>query len=126
MYSKIIVPLDGSDLAEQALPYAELVARTLSVPVELVQAYDTLPSNVLGSRSGRVADQLHQTARDRAEASLEPTRQRLEAAGLAVNIATQRGQAAESSCPRPAQTRAPWWSCAPTGAAASPGGSWAA
>lgn len=95
MYSKIIVPLDGSDLADQALPYAELVAQTLSVPLELVQAYDTLPSNVLGSRSARVADHLQETARDRAQASLEPTRQRLEAAGLVVNVATQRGQAAD-------------------------------
>ena len=95
MYSKIIVPLDGSDLAEQALPYAELVAQTLSAPIELVQAYDTLPSNVLGSRSPRVADQLQQTAQGRAEAALEPARQRLEAAGFAVNIATQRGQAAD-------------------------------
>lgn len=36
MYSKIIVPLDGSDLAEQSLPYAELVGTTLSAPIELV------------------------------------------------------------------------------------------
>ena len=95
MYSKIIVPLDGSDLADQALPYAVLVAGTLSAPVELVQAYDVLPSRVLGARSPRIADQLQMGARERAEASLEPTRQRLEAAGLAVNIATQRGPAAD-------------------------------
>ncbi len=95
MYSKVIVPLDGSDLAEQALPYAELVAGSLSVPLELVQAYDVLPSNVLGSRSPRIADQLQMGARERAEASLAPARQRLEAAGFAVNIATQRGQPAD-------------------------------
>ena len=95
MYSKIIVPLDGSDLAEQALPYAELVAATLSAPIELVQAYDVLPGNILGSRSPRIADQLQMGARERAEASLEPTRQRLEADGFAVNIATQRGPAAD-------------------------------
>ncbi len=95
MYSKIIVPLDGSDLAEQALPYAELVAQTLSVPIELVQAYDILPGSVLGSRSARVADQLQMSARERTEASMEPAKQRLEAAGFAVNIATQRGQAAD-------------------------------
>ena len=77
MYSKIIVPLDGSDLAEQALPYAELVAATLSAPIELVQAYDILPGSVLGSRSPRVADQLQMGARERAEASLSPIRQRL-------------------------------------------------
>ena len=95
MYSKIIVPLDGSDLAEQALPYAELVAATLSAPIELVQAYDILPGSVLGSRSARIADQLQMGARERAEASLSSVRQRLEDAGFAVNIATQRGPAAD-------------------------------
>ena len=43
MYSKVIVPLDGSELSDQALPYAQLIARSLDVAIELVQAYDILP-----------------------------------------------------------------------------------
>lgn len=40
MYTRMLIPLDGSNLAEQALPYARFLARALSLPVELVQAAD--------------------------------------------------------------------------------------
>ncbi len=95
MYSKVIVPLDGSDLAEQALPYAELVAKSLSVPVELVQAYDILPVNVLSTRRAEVVAQLQTGAQARAEASLAPIRQRLADAGVEYNLAINRGPAAD-------------------------------
>ena len=39
--STIVVPLDGSDLAETALPYAEELARELSLTVMLVRVIDT-------------------------------------------------------------------------------------
>ena len=35
MYSKIIIPLDGSKTAENALPYARYLARCFGIPVEL-------------------------------------------------------------------------------------------
>jgi nucleotide-binding universal stress UspA family protein len=40
MYSKIVVPLDGSRIAENALPYARALARGLKVPVDLLCAID--------------------------------------------------------------------------------------
>jgi nucleotide-binding universal stress UspA family protein len=40
MYEKILLPLDGSPLAESALPYARFLATALQVPVELLQAID--------------------------------------------------------------------------------------
>lgn len=40
MYTRMLIPLDGSKLAEQALPYARFLARTLSIPVELLQVAD--------------------------------------------------------------------------------------
>lgn len=39
MYSKIIVPLDGSKLAEQILPYARLFAESFSAPLELLRVH---------------------------------------------------------------------------------------
>ena len=95
MYSKVIVPLDGSDLAEQALPYAELVAKSLSVPVELVQAYDILPPRILGVQGSQVIAQLDGGARQRAETSMEPAQRRLQSSGLTVNLAALRGPAAD-------------------------------
>lgn len=40
MYAKIIVPLDGSDLAEGVLPYVRSLARGLELPVTLLQVID--------------------------------------------------------------------------------------
>ena len=40
MYSKILVPLDGSQLAEQILPYARLIAAAYEIPVELLWVND--------------------------------------------------------------------------------------
>lgn len=40
MYTKILVPLDGSPTAEQVLPYARAIAKALSVPVELFRAVE--------------------------------------------------------------------------------------
>ena len=62
MYSKVIVPLDGSELSSQALPYAQLVARSLSAPIELVQAYDILPPGMLGTQSQSIIDQITDSA----------------------------------------------------------------
>jgi nucleotide-binding universal stress UspA family protein len=46
MYKKILVPLDGSKLAEQILPYARLFAEAYNIPVELLKVNDpdTLPA----------------------------------------------------------------------------------
>ena len=40
MYTKLLVPLDGSRLAEQILPYARLFAEAYGIPVELVRVED--------------------------------------------------------------------------------------
>jgi nucleotide-binding universal stress UspA family protein len=40
MYTKILVPLDRSNLAEQILPYAGLIAEKFHVPVELLRVND--------------------------------------------------------------------------------------
>jgi nucleotide-binding universal stress UspA family protein len=40
MYARIVVPLDGSALAEQALPNAEALARDGGVPIRLIRVVD--------------------------------------------------------------------------------------
>src|SRR5437763_3510412 len=37
MYSRMLIPVDGSDTAERVLPYARLLARTLKIAVELLE-----------------------------------------------------------------------------------------
>lgn len=96
MYSKIIVPLDGSELSEQALPYAQLVARSLSAPIELVQAFDVLPSRVLGAQANlEVSGRLERSALRRAQDYLSPVAEKLTAAGHSVSFTALRGAPAE-------------------------------
>ena len=96
MYSKVIVPLDGSDLSEQSLPYAELIAKSLGVPIELVQAYDILPASLLGGQNRQgVVSALEEGSRARALVSMESQRRRLEDDGISVNLVAQRGPAAD-------------------------------
>lgn len=40
MYSKILVPLDGSKTAEAVLPFARCLARSLQIPIELLAIVD--------------------------------------------------------------------------------------
>jgi nucleotide-binding universal stress UspA family protein len=40
MYTKILVPLDGSSLAEQILPYARVFAEAYGIPMELLRVSD--------------------------------------------------------------------------------------
>jgi len=40
MYTRILIPLDGSQVAEQVLPYARLMAGALKIPVELLGVID--------------------------------------------------------------------------------------
>ena len=42
MYKRILVPLDGSNLAEQVLPYIRVMAKTCQVPIILLKAFDLI------------------------------------------------------------------------------------
>ena len=41
MFTRVLVPLDRSDNAERALPYARALARTLEIPVTLITVVET-------------------------------------------------------------------------------------
>lgn len=40
MYSKILIPLDGSTVAERVLPFAQILSGALRVPIELLEVLD--------------------------------------------------------------------------------------
>jgi nucleotide-binding universal stress UspA family protein len=43
MYTRMLIPLDGSKVAEQVLPYARFLAKKLAIPVELLGIVDPAP-----------------------------------------------------------------------------------
>jgi len=40
MYTKLLIPLDGSKTAEKVLPYARFLAESLNIPAELTTGFD--------------------------------------------------------------------------------------
>src|SRR5215213_11194855 len=88
--SRIVVPLDGSQIAERALPVAGELARQLAAPVHVVRAVDpasTLPmaSGVFGAApilSADVTDQIWQEAESEARSTVTAAVSRLQAEGV--------------------------------------------
>lgn len=67
--SSIIVPLDGSGLAETVLPHAAYIAAGLGVPVTLFRVYSLMPT--MYSVAGYPSLELEGTARDRIKEEIE-------------------------------------------------------
>lgn len=86
-YQRLLVPLDGSELAELALPYAEAWAKAFEAEVILLRV-PTLPAYVsLGPDASMLAPAVLGEAYDEADAYLANLVRKLKAKGLAVHKA---------------------------------------
>lgn len=99
MYRRIVVPLDGSDLAERALLDAEAMAKLASAPIHLVrvveflgQATDQVFGTMLdsGDVSVLVADDV-----DTARQHLDVMSHRMATQGFTVTYEVRRGTVAQ-------------------------------
>jgi nucleotide-binding universal stress UspA family protein len=103
-YARILVPVDGSLLAEEVLPHVVSLARRYGAAVELVRAYYPPPSLLAASAAsslpgtGPVLDPTPFIAAGKQEADLylERVAERLEAAGVAVEPRRVDGAPGES------------------------------
>jgi nucleotide-binding universal stress UspA family protein len=103
-YGRILVPLDGSLLAEEVLPHVVSLARRYGAAVELVRAYAPPPSLLAASAAsslpgtGPVLDPAPFIAAGKQEADVYLARvaARLEAAGVAVERRRPDGSPGES------------------------------
>ncbi len=97
MTSQVLVPLDGSALAEHALPCAQLLAQGLPADLVLFRAVSILPDleDILGSLTQEVEAQMEQLE---VEASnyLGQIASRLQETGVNVRTVVQWGPAAEA------------------------------
>lgn len=72
MYSRMLIPLDGSKVAEQVLPYARFLARALTLPVELLRVVDLNALGLLANHDqGRYIDTLAADSRQSSQIYLE-------------------------------------------------------
>lgn len=106
MYKTIVVPLDGSDLAEQALPHAVAVARAFSAKLHLVRVFDVsgitagaTPLAGAGFGAGTVSADLYDEAaraeHDKAEGYLKEVAARVKADVEQVEYSVQQGPTTE-------------------------------
>jgi nucleotide-binding universal stress UspA family protein len=91
VYSKVLVPLDGSTVAEQALPFARLLAGAFQIPVELMSVIDTaaLAPQVSPDRA-RYIDTLAAEGMRRSQEYLKGIARKF--AGLSVQFSVERGK----------------------------------
>ena len=95
MYRRIVVPLDGSELAEKALPEAEQMARLTEAPLRLVRVIDLVQLPWYGNFAAAmdyVAVQAAITDEENAAATyLREVAARLTGDGITVETEARRG-----------------------------------
>lgn len=93
MYSRVLVPLDGSALSEAVLPFIVEIAGPLDMEVVLLRVLEPqVPVVVEGTRHVEIEDV--EARRREAEAYLAPLARRLEERGVRVRTHVARGEPA--------------------------------
>ena len=92
MYDRMIVPLDGSQLAEQVLPYVHVVSEGLKCPITLVRVVD-VPAMIEGV-SGATIDRVASELRADADRYLERVKGTFVDVGANVSVVGKQGDAA--------------------------------
>jgi len=94
MYTRIIIPLDGSQVAEQVLPYARFLAKALAIPVNLLQVIDLDAVALLANpEQGRYIDTVLDDLTRDGRAYLQTVAQSI--AGASVECLVEKGKAEE-------------------------------
>jgi nucleotide-binding universal stress UspA family protein len=94
MYTKMLIPLDGSQVAEQVLPYARFLAKELAIPVNLLQVID--PDGLelwVDPEHGRYIDTILDDLTESSRAYLEKIAQSIP--GTSVQCLVEKGKAEE-------------------------------
>lgn len=93
MYETIMVPVDGSELAERAFPVALGLAARADAGIHLVYVHSALPPPMTEG-GPEMAGEVEEAVREQARAYLEETGERLSGEGLSVSTAFLRGPVA--------------------------------
>lgn len=94
MYKRILVPLDGSELAEQMLPYARIIGKRLQAQVELLQVFDPVSPSLADPSHGLYLDQIATSFRNQTQDYLEGVALSLRSDGLKVSSIVHEGNPA--------------------------------
>jgi nucleotide-binding universal stress UspA family protein len=95
MYRRILVPLDGSELAEQVVPYARLLGRSLKANIELLRITEPVPPEVGDILRGKYPHEIAAGLQHRAKQYLDKILPTAAKGGLKVSSLVEEGSAAE-------------------------------
>jgi nucleotide-binding universal stress UspA family protein len=95
MFEKILVPLDGSPLAEGILPYVKALAKGLGSPAVLLHVVDPFPLDHLDSELEPYASRAVEFIHPLAESYLERTARNLVHDGVEAEMRLAQGKAAD-------------------------------
>jgi nucleotide-binding universal stress UspA family protein len=93
--SRIVVPLDGSELSEAILPVVERLAGPFDFAIELVRAIEPLPTFAAAELSTGQNEAIIEMGEADVRAYLAKVAAPLESKGLRVNRSTRRGRAVD-------------------------------
>ena len=97
MYTRILAPLDGSDLSEQVIPYARAIAARLSLPLTLLMAIEPDHPTIGQALNPELhSHELESHRAAHAESYLSSVAARLEDAGITAGTVVPRGEPAQS------------------------------
>lgn len=92
MYTRMLIPLDGSQVAEQVLPYARCLAKALTIPVDLLEVVDLETLRLLANpERGRYLDTLLSEKMESSESYLEAIAESFQ--GTPVACIVEKGKA---------------------------------
>jgi nucleotide-binding universal stress UspA family protein len=104
MFTKILLPLDGSSTAERALPFARLLASTMKIPLELLEVVDVSAASAhLAAEKARYLDALIAEGERVSMEHLKDVAAGLP--GLKVSCTVERGNPADVIIERAAQDK---------------------
>ena len=96
MYTKILVPLDGSEFSQQVIPYVQLMAERLGCPVELFRVIDSVSPALADPVHGRYLDRVAEGFDNEALDELKAVKDSLEHKGINVSTVIHEGRAAST------------------------------
>jgi nucleotide-binding universal stress UspA family protein len=94
MYRRILVPLDGSDVAERVLPYVELLARPGKIPITVLRIVEPVPYDLIAVAERIPTDQVNANIQADAQKYLEERAAPLREEDLSVLPKVMSGSAA--------------------------------
>ena len=95
MYTRLLVPLDGSELAEQVLPPVRSLAKGLHARVDLLRVFSPVTPDLIDPAHGQYVDRVAEALRVQAQDYLDAVAAPLRREGIAVACEVHEGNAAD-------------------------------